>query len=59
MTFGPRWQRLLKRVHLGEREWVACLELLDEFRQDLEEYVLHPALMDASVGVVQLIGKGR
>jgi phthiocerol/phenolphthiocerol synthesis type-I polyketide synthase E len=58
MTFGPRWQRLLKRVHLGEREWVACLELPDEFRQDLEEYVLHPALMDASVGVVQLIGKG-
>ena len=47
--FGPRW-RNLKRLHLGEQESVAVLELNPAFASDLEKYVAHPALLDLATG---------
>jgi polyketide synthase PksJ len=58
MAFGARWQNLLKRVHVGDNEWLALLELSPEFEGDLAQYTLHPSLMDAATGVVQLVGDG-
>ena len=58
MAFGPRWRNLLKRVHVGEDEWLALLELPDEFTEDLKQFTMHPALLDAATGVVQLAANG-
>jgi polyketide synthase PksJ len=58
MAFGARWQNLLKRVHVGDKEWLAFLELPSKFEGDLSQFALHPSLMDAATGVVQLVGDG-
>jgi len=58
LYFGPRWHHLLKRLHAGGDEALALLELSDEFAPDLEHYPVHPALMDAATGFVQLVGEG-
>jgi len=42
---GPRWLSI-KKVHLGDNELVALLELPEEFAADVETYRLHPALVD-------------
>ena len=57
-NYGPRWQNLLKRVGLKNDEAIAELELPEEFVEDLKDYELHPALMDASVGFAQIAGEG-
>ena len=55
MAFGPRWRGLLRFVHSGNGEWLAYIELPETFANDLNEFVLHPSLLDAATGVVQLI----
>ncbi len=47
--FGPRW-RVLRRVHYGEGEALARLELPEAYRGDLEQFDLHPALLDYATG---------
>ncbi|MFJ4186605.1 SDR family NAD(P)-dependent oxidoreductase [Kitasatospora sp. NPDC089509] len=49
MGFGPR-SRCLRRVHLGEKEALAELELPAEFAGDLERIALHPSLLDLGAG---------
>ncbi|MGC4029157.1 MAG: beta-ketoacyl synthase N-terminal-like domain-containing protein [Steroidobacteraceae bacterium] len=49
LRFGPRW-RVLKKQALGEREAFAWLRLADEYRDDLEQYGLHPGLLDIATG---------
>ncbi|MDH6707259.1 acyl transferase domain-containing protein [Kitasatospora sp. MAA19] len=49
MGFGPR-SRCLRRVHLGETEALAELELPEEFAADLERIALHPSLLDLGAG---------
>jgi len=49
MGFGPR-SRCLRRVHLGETEALAELELPGEFASDLEHIRLHPSLLDLAAG---------
>ncbi|HKI01527.1 MAG TPA: SDR family NAD(P)-dependent oxidoreductase [Thermoanaerobaculia bacterium] len=58
VRFGPRWTGLLKRVSLGEHEALAELELGEEFAADLAELHLHPSLLDAATGFVQLMAGG-
>jgi acyl transferase domain-containing protein len=58
MSFGPRWQNILKKLYYGENEWLALLELAEEFESDLSQYKLHPSLLDAATGIVQLVGRG-
>jgi phthiocerol/phenolphthiocerol synthesis type-I polyketide synthase E len=47
---GPRW-RILKRVYIGNDELVAAIELPDAYQSDLEEFKLHPSLLDVATGV--------
>jgi natural product biosynthesis luciferase-like monooxygenase protein len=57
---GPRWQSL-RRVHLGEKELLAELELPEEFADDFAQFKLHPALLDRATGTAKhfLINEGH
>ncbi len=57
VTWGPRWQSL-KRLHLGNSEAIAELELPAEFASDVEDYVLHPALLDVATAITSGLGDG-
>ena len=57
LNLGKRWQNLLKRVHIGQEEVLAQLELPEEFAADLEDFWVHPSLMDAATGIVQAVGE--
>ncbi|MEV4135108.1 SDR family NAD(P)-dependent oxidoreductase [Dactylosporangium sp. NPDC049742] len=50
--FGPRWQ-LLRKVQTGRRMF-ATLRLDDAFRDDLDSYQLHPAILDMAGGVFRM-----
>lgn len=54
---GPRW-RSLKRLYVGADEVVTILELPQEFSADLEEFGLHPALLDEAMIAGQLFAEG-
>jgi aryl carrier-like protein len=58
-NLGARWQNI-KRVHLGNNELLAHIELPEEFSGDFEKLELHPALMDraAGLGMMYLIHEG-
>ena len=45
LNFGPRWKNL-RQVSYGENEVLAMLELPEQFSDDLDNFTLHPALMD-------------
>ncbi|MCP4662738.1 MAG: SDR family NAD(P)-dependent oxidoreductase, partial [bacterium] len=47
---GPRW-RTIRRIHLGRDEALARLELAQEVAGDLEDFGLHPALLDVATGL--------
>ena len=49
VRFGPRW-RVLRQVLYGEGEALAHLELPDDFATDLNDFGLHPALLDYATG---------
>ena len=49
MRFGPRW-RALKQLDLGAEEALARIELQESFAADLQDYALHPALLDIATG---------
>lgn len=58
LTLGPRWQNLLKRFSVGENEGLAYLELSEEFASDLQQFGMHPALLDGATGFAQPVGGG-
>lgn len=49
VRFGPRW-RVLRQVLYGEGEALAHLEVPDAFVSDLDEWKVHPALLDYATG---------
>jgi thioesterase domain-containing protein/NAD(P)-dependent dehydrogenase (short-subunit alcohol dehydrogenase family)/acyl carrier protein len=49
LRFGPRWH-VLREVAYGDGEAIAKLELPDAYRGDLQDFALHPALMDLATG---------
>jgi thioesterase domain-containing protein/acyl carrier protein len=57
LQFGPRWQ-VLRQIGYGDNEAFACLSLADEFCGDLEEYRLHPALLDLATGYAMELIEG-
>jgi polyketide synthase PksJ len=58
IAFGPRWKSL-KWVDVGSEGLLGFLELPEEFSADLEEFELHPALMDLATGMAaRQIGGG-
>jgi phthiocerol/phenolphthiocerol synthesis type-I polyketide synthase E len=58
LYLGPRWKRLARNLKVTGSEAVVVLELPQEFAGDLEEYGIHPSLMDAATGVPELVGEG-
>lgn len=59
LTLGPRWQNLLKQVNSGENEGLAYLELSEEFAADLQQFGMHPSLLDHATGLAQFAGRGQ
>ena len=57
LVTGERW-RSLKRIHLGDGESLAELELGEQFAGELDSFGLHPALLDVAAGAVQVLGDG-
>ncbi|NOU64363.1 SDR family NAD(P)-dependent oxidoreductase [Paenibacillus sp. LMG 31461] len=58
-NFGPRWTDVTKAIYVGEEEVFAELELPRVFSGDLEEYFLHPSMLDMAVNVItQSTGNG-
>ncbi len=58
LAFGRRWD-VLRRVHWGEGEALLTLELAPGFAEDLEEYLLHPALLDMATAGAQALVPGN
>ncbi|WP_323781256.1 type I polyketide synthase [Thalassovita sp.] len=55
LNFGPRW-RVLNTVSYGTDEGLARLTLPPQFHDDLNDYALHPGLLDIATGwAMQLI----
>ncbi|HKJ24194.1 MAG TPA: SDR family NAD(P)-dependent oxidoreductase [Myxococcota bacterium] len=57
LRLGPRW-RSIRRMGFGEGEAVARLALPEAFRRDLDEYALHPALLDMATGFATPLVEG-
>lgn len=48
LELGPRWEAL-HGLRIGDGEWLAAIELPDEFSGDLVTYPHHPALTDVAL----------
>lgn len=57
LRFGPRW-RSVRAIAYGQNEAVARLELDYAFRDDLELFALHPALLDMATGYAMELIEG-
>ncbi len=49
LRFGSRW-RVLRQLRLGSGQALAHLQLPDNCIDDLQDYLLHPALLDIATG---------
>jgi acyl transferase domain-containing protein/thioesterase domain-containing protein/acyl carrier protein len=54
--FGPRWQSL-RRLHVGNGEGMAEIELEDRFSADVATLRQHPALLDMATGAALYLTK--
>ncbi len=52
IDFGPRWKNLV-RVGFGDNEARAELKLADEFKDEITDFHLHPALLDFATAAGQ------
>lgn len=50
MYYGPRWN-VLKKVYVGPQQRLAVLELPTAFLNDLEQFHLHPSLLDVATAL--------
>ena len=57
MDFGPRWGNV-RRLHYGSGEALLCLELPAAYVAELEQFRLHPALLDMATGGAQALIPG-
>jgi thioesterase domain-containing protein/NAD(P)-dependent dehydrogenase (short-subunit alcohol dehydrogenase family)/acyl carrier protein len=57
MDFGPRWGSA-RKIDLGVQEALVTLELPAAFVSDLDQYHLHPAMLDLATGGAQAIIPG-
>ncbi|MGL4106800.1 SDR family NAD(P)-dependent oxidoreductase [Clostridium sp. LP20] len=55
---GERWNNL-KKVYIGENEVLGEFKISDQLEKDLNEYPLHPALIDVAMNVlIRNVGEG-
>lgn len=52
VKFGPRWDNIAA-LHSGADRDLADLSLPEQYLRDSQEFVLHPALLDCAVALVQ------
>lgn len=48
LNYGERW-KTLKEVNIGEKEWLAKVELDESLTGDLQNFAFHPALTDVAL----------
>ncbi|WP_160670946.1 non-ribosomal peptide synthetase [Clostridium sp. C8-1-8] len=48
---GRRWLNV-KKKYMGSNALIAELELLDEYKVEVKDFIIHPALMDNAVNVI-------
>jgi phthiocerol/phenolphthiocerol synthesis type-I polyketide synthase E len=58
LTFGDRW-RALRRVHIGPDEEIALLDAPPPVAAELDQWVLHPALLDEATSFGRRHGDGQ
>lgn len=58
MEFGPRWQNLVQ-VRFGRNQGLAFVQLPESFAEDLNTFVLHPALLDSATGFISMHASGH
>jgi hypothetical protein len=54
--WGAHWQSL-KTIHLGQGEALARIELPEELAGEVDQYGLHPSLLDVATGIASAIEK--
>jgi len=54
MNFGPRWKNI-SELFYGNQEAIALIELPSQYISDLNDYKIHPALMDNATGCAQVL----
>ncbi|THC44759.1 KR domain-containing protein [Streptomyces sp. A1499] len=52
-SFGPRW-KCMREIQVGPRRVMATLRLDEAHHADLDDYLLHPALLDAAGGTARV-----
>lgn len=52
LIFGDRW-RCMNAIYFGKKEAVVELEVQDKYVDELNDYILHPAIMDMATGTAQ------
>ncbi len=52
LIFGNRW-RCMNAIYFGKKEAMVEIEVQEEFVAELNDYVLHPAIMDMATGTAQ------
>jgi thioesterase domain-containing protein/acyl carrier protein len=57
LRFGPRWA-VMRQAAYGRGEALASFELDARFVEDLQQYLLHPALMDYATGFAMPLIEG-
>jgi acyl transferase domain-containing protein/thioesterase domain-containing protein len=57
LNFGPRWQ-VLRQFAYGSNEAIAQLSLSEQYTDDLQDFALHPALLDLATGYAMELIKG-
>ena len=55
--FGPHWHSL-RQVNFGRNECLGLVELPADYRAEIQDYALHPALMDIATGVAMYLIPG-
>ncbi|MBM7443219.1 SDR family NAD(P)-dependent oxidoreductase, partial [Streptomyces sp. HB132] len=50
MEFGDRWRSSLPTVHVGIRAALGVLDLPEQYRDECQEHLLHPTLLDQATG---------
>ena len=55
---GPRWN-VIEKLQTGDNEVLVHLNLPEKYNHDMNEYFIHPTLMDCAMNAaINLIGKG-
>ena len=57
LIFGPRWKNI-ESIKIGQGEALVSLKLNDKFVADLDDFKLHPGVMDMATGCAQSLVDG-